>query len=517
MSKEARLLTIASLSLILLRLLFLLQYCERNPFYTHPILDSTFYLNWADAILAGKPFTTEAYHHPPGYAFFLAVVLKIGADNLFVVLFLQSLMLALQALLVFFVTRRLFGERSARVAFLLFSLCGPFVFYSMKILSETLFCTLLLCAFFFLVRCLQKTNLRDLFLSGLFWGTAIEVRGTALIYFPAFLFVLWSAGKNRRPAKAAVFLAAGVLVCVAPVLIRNIAVAGQPTAVASNWGENFYMANNPLATGTFSAIPNVRANLQQQVDDVRQEASRRKGAALNAQQAQRFWFSQAVHYITGQPGAWFKLEARKIQKLFSWPEASTIYFYSLESSHFQPSLGFLFLDYGLVLALFFLGLAFLPSIKSAAVPLAFILTHAALMLIFWPELRFLLPVMPFLLVVAGNVARLQVNRKLAMVSVSGILLSLILNLLPQQGTGGREAWYANAASALIANREFQSGEKMARTSISINNQYADAWINLGVALWSQGRKTEARNAWSVALKLRPEDPVASKNLTLSGQ
>jgi 4-amino-4-deoxy-L-arabinose transferase-like glycosyltransferase len=503
--------------MIFVRLLYLGQYAQDNPFYTHPILDSTFYLDWADAIQAGKPFTTDAYHHPPGYAFFLAAVLKVGAENLFAVLFLQSLMLAVQALLVFFIAKQLFEERSAWLAFVLFSLCGPLVFYSMKILSETLFTTFLLCALFFLVRCRDKNQLRDLFLSGLFWGAAIEVRGTAMIYFPAFLLVLWSISKNRQLVKGAALLAAGVLVCVAPVLVRNIAVAGQPIAVASNWGENFYMANNPAATGTFSSIPGVRANLQQQVEDVRREASRRKGMTLNAQEAQRFWFSQALHFMTHDPGAWLKLETQKVQKLFSWREASTIYFYSLESLHFQPSLRVLFLNYGFVLAVFFLGFAFLPSLKSAALPLSFILSHAALMLIFWPELRFLLPVIPFLVIVAGNIARLRIKRNLAVVSLYGILLSLVLNLFPQHGTGGREAWYANAASALIANSDFPSAETMARTSISINNQYQDAWINLGVALWNEGLKLEAREAWFVALKLRPGDPVASKNLGLSNK
>src|SRR5262249_37425297 len=137
-------LLVISLLGVVVRLLLLQQYAVTNPFYTSPILDSAFYLDWANYILAGKTFFPEEYHHPAGYAIFLAGMFWLLPQHLFAVLFVQSLMVAVQGWLVFVCAQQLFGSAVAWTAFALFSLCSPVVFYAMKVLSETLYCTLVL-------------------------------------------------------------------------------------------------------------------------------------------------------------------------------------------------------------------------------------------------------------------------------------------------------------------------------------------------------------------------------------
>jgi len=374
-TKERPVLLLVSLAFILVRLLYLQQYTQENPFYNHPILDSAFYLQWAQTIQSGKAMFAEEYHHPPGYAFFLAGLLGLSGGNFYAVLFAQSLMIALQGLLVFAIARRIAGDAAGWLSFALFCLCGPIVFYSMKFLSETLFTTFLLLWFYWLLRFLQEGRLRDIFLSGLAIGAAIEVRGTAIIYLiPAFFALLYKKPQQAQTkVKVMVLALAGVVAFILPVLIRNIAVSGHWTPVAANWGENFYMANNPNAAGTFSAIHGVRANLTYQIEDIKAEASRRAGRQMNNQEAQRYWFHQGLEFITKDPRGWLALMGKKVRRIFSRVEASTMYFYDLETKYFQPSLKFLFINMAWILPFSFLGIACAPSNKESRLLFGFLL------------------------------------------------------------------------------------------------------------------------------------------------
>src|SRR4026209_1106309 len=108
-----------------LRFIMLIQYANLNPFYVRPIVDSAFYLNWAEAINEGKTFFEGVYHHPPGYAFFLAVCLRLFGGNFFPILLLQCLMMEGLGLLIFRTSEQLFNRKSGWLAYVLFTLCGP--------------------------------------------------------------------------------------------------------------------------------------------------------------------------------------------------------------------------------------------------------------------------------------------------------------------------------------------------------------------------------------------------------
>src|SRR5688500_2751039 len=112
-SLEKKRLLYISLAFLLLRMILLQQYVTTNPFFSYPISDSELYLQWAESLLEGKVYFAQEYHHPPGYAFFLVPVLWISGSNLYAIVALQSLMVAIQAMLVFYCTKRLFGVKPA--------------------------------------------------------------------------------------------------------------------------------------------------------------------------------------------------------------------------------------------------------------------------------------------------------------------------------------------------------------------------------------------------------------------
>jgi len=515
---EKKHLFLVSLAFLLLRIVLLQQYVTTNPFFSHPIADSELYLQWAESILEGKTYFAQEYHHPPGYAFFLAGLLLLSGSNLYVIAAMQSLLVTIQAVLLFFCTKRLFGSKAAWTAFLLYSFVGPVLFYSMKILSETLYTTLVLASFFFLLRYYDEPKLRVIFFCGLFLGMAIEVRGNATICFwPSLAIALMARKPWRSRVAAAALLVAGTSLFTVPVLIRNISVAGAWTPVASNWGENFYFANSPEATGAHPMIKGIRSNILDQIPDVQKEASRRAGRKLTSLEAQRFWFREGWNFIWNRPLDWIKLEWVKLRRMLQRQIPSGIYSYPLETKFYHPYLKY-FIGYGLLFPLFFAGLLAMPWNRRTALFLIYLSTQAGVLLLYWPEERYMLPVIPFLIMGAGciiGIKRESLKPSGRLIACSlGLLLCIYVNLnpIPPRGTS---AWYSNASAAHFSKQEFQQAGFMASEALQLDPGYVEAWTNFGSALYTLGKIQEARNAWLQALRYDPSNVMALRNLAIS--
>jgi 4-amino-4-deoxy-L-arabinose transferase-like glycosyltransferase len=509
---------LVSLVLLLLRIVLLQQYVTTNPFFSHPIADSELYLQWSESILEGKTYFVQEYHHPPGYAFFLAGLLLLSGSNLYVIAAVQSLLITIQAVLLFFCAKRLFGIKAAWTAFLLYSFIGPVFFYSMKILSETLYTSLVLASFFFLMRFYEDSKFRDIFFCGLFLGLAMEVRGNAMICFWPSLAVALLARKTwRLRIAAAALLIAGTSVFTVPVLLRNISVAGAWTPVASNWGENFYFANSPEATGAHPMIKGIRSNILDQIPDVQKEASRRAGRNLTSLEAQQFWFREGRSFIFNHPTKWIRLEWVKLRRMLQSEIPSGIYSYPLETRFYHSYLKY-FIGYGLLFPLFFIGLLPMPWNKRTVLFLVYLATQAGVLLLYWPEERYMLPVIPFLVMGAGCLILIKKESfkpsgKLVACS-AGLLLCFYANLnpIPPRGTA---AWFSNASSAHFAKQEFQRAGFMASEALRLDPAYVEAWTNLGSAAYTLGKSQDARNAWLQALRYDPSNVMALRNMAIS--
>ncbi len=475
-------------------------------------------MQWAESILEGKTYFAQEYHHPPGYAFFLAPVLWLSGSNLYAIVSLQSFMIALQALLVFYCSRRLFGRRAAWTAFFLYSICGPVIFYSMKILSETLYTTLILASFLFLFRFFDELKWPDIFLCGLFLGLAMEVRGNAtMLFWPTLVAALLVTKTWKARAKVTALLMAGIAIIALPVLIRNVSVSRAWTPVASNWGENFYFGNNPGATGGVPHVAGIRTNIFDQIHDVQKEASKRAGRTLNSLEAQRFWFREGLAFIIEHPIQWLKLEWTKFRRMLQAHLPSGIYSYSIEAKRYHPYLRFT-LGYGLIFPLFVLGLLEIPWNKRTALFIAYLGIQISIILLYWPEERYLLPIIPFLMMGAGCIASLTTktlsSKRKAALCAAALLLCLYVNLRPVL-PGGLAAWCSNASSAHFARNEFRESHSMALEALKQDQNSVEAWTNLGSSLYAQGNIQDARKAWLQALRINPSDVMSMRNLAIS--
>src|SRR5436309_9494623 len=79
-----------------------------------------------------------------------------------------------------------------------------------------------------------------------------------------------------------------------------------------------------------------------------------------------------------------------------------MYFLDLETAYFVPSLRIFFFGYGFLLSATVLGVAAMIPDAKMLPAIGFAGAQIILLLIFWPELRFQLPIFPYLILIAAN-------------------------------------------------------------------------------------------------------------------
>lgn len=178
----------------------------------------------------------------PGYPAFLALVVALFGDSPRAMLLAQQVLAALSVPMFWLVLRRFAPARWAVPATIGWCI-DPFrVYYSLWLMAETLFCFLLLAVAWVWAMCVQDrwTARRGLAL-GLLAGGLVVVRPIGL---PIPLLAIIGAGWCHRQSGAgsavrgSALCAAGVLMAVAPWVVRNRLVAGA-WAISSQSGASF--------------------------------------------------------------------------------------------------------------------------------------------------------------------------------------------------------------------------------------------------------------------------------------
>ncbi len=134
----------------------------------------------------------------------------------------------------------------------------------------------------------------------------------------ALLWLLASfRGRRNGPWQGPLLFLAGLLIIVAPSFLYLSLSRHEPVFVSPHGGENFYIGNNPEATGV-SRIPDfARGSPALQHEDFRREAERRTGSALSPAASNRFWFREGLRFITAHPLLFLKLLLFKVFLFFN--------------------------------------------------------------------------------------------------------------------------------------------------------------------------------------------------------
>ena len=364
-------------------------------------LDTTAYVNLAQKVLGGDwALGPGLYFVSPFYIYFIALVLEVSGS--FTALrFIQIALGTASIACIFLMAREWFGETAAWIAGVLATFTGLFTFYEVLILQSSIDAFLTAAALWSLTVALRSTAVRRFLLPGAVLGLQTLNRPNVLVAALGLAGVLLLA---RRP-RAAVWLVAGIAVGLAPAAIRNAVVAHQLSLVSSHGGLNFYIGNNPAASGFYQFVAGVTPTIAGQETDTRRVAERALGRSLTDAEVSDYFFDQARQWIRHDPAGAIRLFARKVGYVFHAQHIALPHSYSFYAFDERTALRFYVVGPWLLIPLGLVGLiAAAPRDRLASylVWAAFVPLYAMAVALFFVAERYRLPLFPSLCVAAGG-------------------------------------------------------------------------------------------------------------------
>jgi len=295
------------------------QYELEHPNANAPVIDERSYDAWGREIAAGDWLGDEVFFQEPLYPYFLgAVYSAVGTESgVSAVRFIQCLLGALTCVFTALCARDLFGRAAGWIAGLALALYAPAIMFPAYLLKPNLFLPLLAYFTWFALRPGKEgaSKRGSWIILGLLAGLGALLRGNVVILLPAIAVLVAFFARRVKPVG---LYAAGVLLILVPVALRNYAVGGVFSLTTSGAGTNLYGGNNAdNPYGIAREFDWVRGIPEHEADDWRHEAERRigrSGQSLNAAEVSRFWTQELLVSLAADPGMhlgilWNKLRA----------------------------------------------------------------------------------------------------------------------------------------------------------------------------------------------------------------
>lgn len=558
---------------LLLLATFALKAAVLAHFNAHPLLqpagemDSGVYARLAADVARGDVLLRGPGHVPffvsPLYVYFLAAVHALSAGSLLAAKVVQIILGTAAVGLVWGMTRRLFDDRAALVAGILFALTGVVSFHEILILQAALDPFLTALFLFLLVDALARgrseislkvTEAEAAAAGGALPGSAGRGRwlavGAALglfalnrpnvLPFAAVVAVglvarsLSTRGERPRslPFKenllrsigvAGAFLV-GVALAIAPVTLRNLIVSGEPVLISSHGGLNFLVGNGPGANGVYRWLDGITPSVTGQIADAKRIAEAETGRLLTAREVSSFFARRARTWIGSHPADAMRLFAKKVWYVFSNDEMALNFSFSwyrresllLTFLGVGPWLLVPFGGAGLVLVL--LGAGKLSG-RAAAVWVSFVPAYALLVAAFFVATRYRLPLFASLAAGAGGAASLlfealRGHKKKPLVVAACVALPLLsLTLWPTGVDDGSSEEETQWVLHLID--EGDASEAAGRLSALAKTHPTPGllWFRAGQAWAAAGRFDEAIPALERSLSIDPGQAETQKVLS----
>jgi len=350
----------------------------------------------------------------------------------------QMMLGAAAVVLVFLTARRLFGDRAALPAGVLFALTGVVTFHEALILQAALdpFLTAL---FLYLLSvgltprrfssnvtggeaaasggvrraapplAAAPISSRVMIAAGFAGGLLSLNRPNALLCVAAIaaaLALFMFKEKSLRRVWIAAAFVGGAAVAIAPVTLRNFVVSREFVLISSHGGLNFLVGNGPGANGVYRALPGITPDIGGQARDAKRVAEAAEGRSLSTPEVSAHFAREALRWIRANPGSAASLFLRKIRFTLSGDEAPLNFSFPWYREH-STALKILAVGPGLLLPLAGAGfvLAILASAGEARRALlvwtAFIPAYVLAVAAFFVATRYRLPLLVALAPLAG--------------------------------------------------------------------------------------------------------------------
>lgn len=452
--------------------------------------DAQSYDSWAQEIAGGKWIGDQVFYQAPFYPYFLALVYSVFGHSLLAARLIQCLLGAGACLLLAKSGSSFLSPRAGVLAGFLLAFYPPGIFFDGLIQKGSLDLFLTCLLLHTLGRQLRDPGWRWPLVAGVVMGCLALTRENAMVLFVVLLPWLFLHRRGEPLATRLgwpALLLAGAAVVLLPVGLRNKAIGGEFLLTTSQLGPNFYMGNNPEATGQHKPLIEGRDGPRFERVDATQLAEQATGRTLRPAEVSRYWLRRSLDSIRAEPRAWLRLLLAKWMLVWNARELVDTESIEMYRDH-SPLLWGLGLvhHFGVLCPLAAAGIFISRRGWRRLWPLyGILLVFAAAVAVFYVFARYRLTLVPVLALFAGH-ALAQVPRLWR--------------------SGARRELAAAALLAAIA---------AAWVNWPIPAQYDPhgiSYLNVGMLLAQQGRQDEAIEALERSVQYTPDSGFALMTL-----
>ena len=513
---------------------------RNEPHTWAPPVDAGFHDQWAKRVAKGD-LGDLPFFRAPLYPWLLGATYAVFGDSPFPPRILQALLSTLTVWFIWRIGRRLFGPTAGWISGIAYALWGLSIYKTGELLIETLFIFLNTVALWLIVKYYRHGKWWQWGLIGLVLGFSAIARPSILIFVPVLILTLWlrsGSAINRRlrhirwqtPSSASsvtrgrvtanvVALCVGLIIPITPITLMNWIGGGQFALIATQDGINFYIGNNPKATGAHSILPEFGETWE--LSDAWSLAKQETGQSLNSVQLSHFFYDRAFKWMRHHPLDWLKLMARKTHLFIQYFEISNnrnIYFFA-DRSHILRYL--IWFGFGIIAPIGILGMIVTYRHSPETRILTwFVISYSAGVILFFITARFRMPVVPAMIVL-GSTVPTQISRwfkenryrSLAMISVGAVVLFSLCWWNPYGYSRKPDAQvYFSLGNAYLKLKRYAEAREEYRTALTLDPNYEWVHLNIGVSFWRQGNPAEAEKEYRQELDFHPQSETAMNNL-----
>ena len=340
----------------------------------------------------------DTHHFPVGYPLFVALCLKLSGGSFAAVRIANVVVGTLTIVMVSRVSSLLYGAAAGIAAAWFTALYPPLSFISSRVMSETLFIGLLIPSVYLLIESEKSTKVwYAVFGLGLF-SVASLVRSNLLAMFaflPLWLLTRRAVPIRRRLIIVSVGMALSGAILLAPGLYF-LKTKGEFIPLATNAGQTFYGANNPLADGGW-----VQVEDHQELLSTIPPSVRRSPQAYSKAQNRL-----AVAWIRENPKAFLALLPKKFAN--AWLPG---FQKSQTTSDSRLVAALLAMTFGMLLIAAVIGRIKVKPAYGDGTLVAILFTYTALSLVFYGNPRIGLYCAPVLIIYASSILPLIMRFK----------------------------------------------------------------------------------------------------------
>ncbi len=521
-------------------LLILLGFCvqlgvlirfSQSPDFLPQHDDMAFYSDWGLRIAKGQWSDGKAFYGLPGYAYVLGAFYAVLGFDPFSVGLLQCVWFGAVAGVIYQLSLRSFPTHPRTttqaigiLAALGWIFCVPAQTFSV-VLMPTVWAVLAYwaCITWVVTRPAQ-TPLVGWAVLGAAMGLVSLMVATSLMLIPlvvaAILLKTTPSQPNRllRCLAALALFGAGLGLGVAPAVFHNRIVAGEPVMLSAHGGINFWIGNNPAATGYPKIPEGMRASQSGLLKDSIRMAEAEAGRTLTRTEVSAFWTAKAHAYIRSHFGDWLRLMSRKFHHFwnaYSYDDIATLKL--LRSLGVTwPGLGF-----GMIAALGLAGIVGCCWTETAPrwIAAGVGLHLGALMPVFITE-RYRLAAVPGLLIFAAwllvklwqDLSRAQYARA-ALLGGTALASAAWVSSPPSDFSLWALDHYKAGLSATKSG-DLARARQQLQTAMQYSPQNADVHFAMGNVSLKAGDRTGAKSHYRHALELNPRHAGLLNNLAV---